>query len=85
MKILIFIPVFFLISCGRGSSSSSNPIDLEINTNTNSTYVYVPPPGKSIDNCVAKTNSSDFIENFTNEQLNLSIWSYYYILHHKTI
>lgn len=77
MKILIFIPVFFLISCGGGSSSPSNPINLEINnTNTNASYVYIPPSGKSIDNCVAQTNSSDFVENFTSEQLNLSLWSY---------
>ena len=77
MKVIIFICILFLVSWGAGGSSSSAPNYLSIdNTNTNTSYVYIPPSGKSKDNCVAQTSTSDFVENFDNEQLDLSVWSY---------
>ena len=77
MKVIIFICILFLVSCGGGGSSSSDSNNLTIdNTNTNTSYVYIPPSGKSKDNCVAQTSTSDYVENFDNEQLDLSVWSY---------
>jgi len=77
MKFISFICILFLVSCGGGGSSSSNPNNPIIdNTDTNTSYVYIPPSGKSKDNCVAQTSTSDFVENFDNEQLDLSVWSY---------
>ena len=75
MRILIFISIF-IASCSGGGSSSSNQINLINDNNINTAYVYTPPSGKSNDNCVAQTSTSDFVENFTNEQLDLSTWSY---------
>ena len=46
--------MFFLISCGGGSSSSSNQINLEINNTIQILHIFIPPSGKSIDNCVAQ-------------------------------
>jgi len=77
MKVISFFCILFLVSCGGGGSSPSNFNNPIIdNTNTNTSYVYIPPSGKSKDNCVAQTSTSDFVENFNNEQLDLSVWSY---------
>ena len=77
MKVITFICILFLVSCGGGGSSPSELNNLTIdNTSTNTSYVYIPPSGKSKDNCVAQTSTSDFVENFDNEQLDLSVWSY---------
>ena len=74
MKVISFFCILFLVSCGGGGSSPSNFNNLIIdNTNTNTSYVYIPPSGKSKDNCVAQTSTSDFVENFNNEQLDLSV------------
>ena len=79
MKVIPFICILFLVSCGAGGSSSSNPNNPIIdNTDTNTSYVYIPPSGKSKDNCVAQTSSSDFVENFDNESIGIKFLRKHY-------
>jgi len=70
-----FVPfcVLFIISCGGGGGGNYSSIDL---TDNNNSYTYIPPQGKSRDNCVARSSSISWIEEFNNETLDSSKWSY---------
>lgn len=70
-----FVPfcVLFIISCGGGGGGNYSSIDL---TDNNNSYRYIPPQGKSRDNCVARSSSISWIEEFNNETLDSSKWSY---------
>ncbi len=69
-----YIIVFLLVSCGGGGGGSSI-IDSN-NSGGSSAYKYTPPSGTSRDNCVSRTPSVEWAEEFSNENLDLSKWSY---------
>ena len=69
-----YIIVFLLVSCGGGGGGS--PIIDSNNSGGSSTYKYTPPSGTSRDNCVSRTPTIEWAEEFSNENLDLSKWSY---------
>ena len=75
MNFFIYLVIFLLVSCGGGGgvafSDINNSIEIE-----NESYSYSPPSGNSRDNCVAKSPSSDWLDDFIMPQLDLSKWSY---------
>ena len=57
-----YIPILLLVSCGGGGGGS--PIDNSNDSSGNTVYQYIPPSGTSRDNCVSRTNSVDWAEEF---------------------
>ena len=68
------ILILLLVSCGGGSNNSPTlligiPPDPQ-------TFSYNPPSGNSRDNCVAKSDSANWIEDFNTTKLDETKWSY---------
>ena len=74
MSLFKFIIIITLVSCGGGGGSSSGSVDVVI-PNDNP-YVYVPPSGKSRDNCISRSTSNTWSEDFTDSELDTSKWSF---------
>ena len=75
MNFFIYLVIFLLVSCGGGGGLASSDINNSIEIE-NESYSYSPPSGNSRDNCVAKSPSSDWLDDFIMPQLDLSKWSY---------
>ena len=69
-----YIFILFLVSCGGGGGQST--ILDSNNSGGNTPYQYIPPSGTSRDNCVSRNSSVDWVEDFNNEILDSSKWSY---------
>ena len=68
------ILILLLVSCGGGGNNSPT---LLVETSLNQQpFSYNPPSGKSRDNCVAKSDSANWIDDFTIPELDKSKWSY---------
>ena len=66
--------LLFLSACSGGGSNSS--FDETSSNIAPPVFSYSPPSGTSRDNCVSRSSSTDWHEDFNVSQLNLSTWSY---------
>ena len=66
--------LLFLSACSGGGSNSS--FDESSSNIVPPVFSYSPPSGTSRDNCVSRSSSTDWHEDFNVSQLNLSTWSY---------
>ena len=76
MKSLKFISLLFIFSCGGGGASDGTSSSDSGNLINNGIYSYSPPIGTSTDNCVARSSSSNWSENFNETVLDTSKWSF---------
>ena len=72
-NLLLFIAIPSIFSCGSGGGADTQNT---IVNNVPISYSYSPPSGKSIDNCVAKSDSANWQEDFLNSELDISKWSF---------
>lgn len=74
MKKISYLYIFLICSCGGGGGSLGQ--QQQSQSENNQPYSYSPPVGNSRDNCVSRTNDVEWSEDFNNQNLDLSKWSY---------